>query len=368
MTLETAYTTAEDVQTIASELRSKIQHTPRFLLFFASSRHDPTRLGAALEAAFEGVPSIGCTSAGEIVTGKMLNQSVVAFSMDDDVLASVDVARAPVAHAPQSVTKALEQVTASISSPVHAIDPGKYVGLVLHDGLSGAEEVVMSALSTATNVPFIGGSAGDDRSFQQTHVFINFKPIVGHSVIALLQPKRSYRILKTQSFDILDKTLHVTDADEKSRTVRAFNGKPAAEEYARAIGVTVSELADHFHRYPVGLVVDQKEPYVRSPQQVRGTDVVFYCQIKEGMQLKILSARDIVEDTRKDLKTQLDELGTCQGIINFNCILRTIELERKGQCEAYGQLFSKVPTIGFSTYGESYIGHINQTSTMLLFS
>ena len=36
-------------------------------------------------------------------------------------------------------------------------------------------------------------------------------------------------------------------------------------------------------------------------------------------------------------------------------------------CEAYGELFSKTPTVGFSTYGEAYLGHINQTSTILIF-
>jgi len=51
----------------------------------------------------------------------------------------------------------------------------------------------------------------------------------------------------------------------------------------------------------------------------------------------------------------------------LTCILRTLELESKGITEAYGKLFTDIPTIGFSTYGEEYIGHINQTSTMLVF-
>ena len=46
---------------------------------------------------------------------------------------------------------------------------------------------------------------------------------------------------------------------------------------------------------------------------------------------------------------------------------RALPVEEKQQCDAYGALFAEVPTIGFSTYGESYIGHINQTSTMLVF-
>lgn len=59
--------------------------------------------------------------------------------------------------------------------------------------------------------------------------------------------------------------------------------------------------------------------------------------------------------------------GPISGIVNFHCILRTLDLERQGQTEAYGRIFADIPTIGFSTYGEEYVGHINQTSTMLLF-
>ena len=43
-----------------------------------------------------------------------------------------------------------------------------------------------------------------------------------------------------------------------------------------------------------------------------------------------------------------------------------VYLESKNQTEDYGNVFSKIPTIGFSSYGEEFIGHINQTATMLV--
>ena len=55
------------------------------------------------------------------------------------------------------------------------------------------------------------------------------------------------------------------------------------------------------------------------------------------------------------------------GLLNFNCILRTLELEATNQTEAYGKVFDDIQTVGFSTYGEEYMGHINQTATMVLF-
>ena len=59
--------------------------------------------------------------------------------------------------------------------------------------------------------------------------------------------------------------------------------------------------------------------------------------------------------------------GEVAALLNFHCILRTLELENRGQTGAYGEIFTGVPTVGFSTYGEALIGHINQTSTMVSF-
>jgi len=369
VTIKTAYSTNPDPNRAAQELLDGVGRLDlRFVAFFASAAYAPDELGQALAQAFGQVPSIGCTTAGELVSGKMLKQSVVLVAFDAASLSAAHVSLAKDMKSEASVSAALDALGRAVGKPPSDLDPDHYVGMVLHDGLSVAEESVMSQLSARTNVPFVGGSAGDDVQFKRTQVFANFQPHAGASALALLEPVGRFTILKTQSFEVLDKVLEVTDVDEATRTVRSFNGKPAAEEYAAQLGISPAELSEHFGSHPVGLVVAGGEPYVRSPQRIDGTDVVFYCQVKAGMKLHILQSRDIVEQTRQDLDAKLQDFGPCGGIVNFHCILRTLELEAKGQCDAYGAVFERVPMVGFSTYGESYIGHINQTSTMLLLS
>ena len=73
---------------------------------------------------------------------------------------------------------------------------------------------------------------------------------------------------------------------------------------------------------------------------------------------------DIVEDTRKDLERTKHEAGSVQAVIDFNCGYRFMELN--SMLQAYFDLFRDIEAIGFGTFGESYIGHMNQTLTMLL--
>jgi len=369
MTVKTTYSAQPDPKLAAQELRRAIGDLDaRFVLFFASPSHSPEALGEALAGEFGDVPSIGCTTAGELVSGSMLKKSVVLLAGDDQTLRGAHVALVEDMQREAAVAAALETLGRAAGSAPADLDPERYVGLVLHDGLSLAEEQVMSQLSARTNVPFVGGSAGDDARFERTYVYVNFAPHRGASALALLEPSGSFGILKTQSFEVTDRVLEVTQVDEATRTVQGFNGQPAAEEYARQLGVQPGELEKHFRCNPLGLLMGDGKPYVRSPQRIDGSSVVFYCQVKPGMKLNVLRSLDIVEQTRKDLDAKLAEFGSCSAILNFHCILRTLELEAGGQCDAYAALFEKIPTIGFSTYGESYIGHINQTSTMVLLS
>ncbi|HEX9024528.1 MAG TPA: FIST C-terminal domain-containing protein, partial [Geobacteraceae bacterium] len=148
--------------------------------------------------------------------------------------------------------------------------------------------------------------------------------------------------------------------------IMEFNHKPAAVAYAEALGTSVADAPNHFMHNPLGLVYEG-EPFVRSPQQIKGDSMKFYCGVKEGIELNLLESTDILADTKEALEMARSELGGISGVINFNCILRTLELQQKGLTKEYGELFRDIPAIGFSTYGEQYIGHMNQTATMLVF-
>lgn len=367
MSAQIAVSHSGDPTACASELKAKVAGIrPAFLLFFATPALDPDALAASLQREFGDVPSLGCTTAGELASGRMLDHSVVLLALGQDSVKHASVQVVSDVGDDSAIQRGVMALGEDAGTPAASLNPERYVGLVLHDGLAAAEERVMAHVSQLTNVPFVGGSAGDGLRFERTVVFANFRPCSGASALALLEPTRPYRILKTQSFKVLDHVLTATVVDEPKRTVKSFDGKPATREYAQRLGVSLQDLPAYFRRHPVGIVMDNGEPFVRCPQRANGDDVLFYCQIAEGSRVHLLEAGDLIEDTRRDLASALERFPRPQAIINFDCVERRQELKRIGKCQEYGALFEGLPAIGFSTYGESYIGHMNQTATMLL--
>jgi hypothetical protein len=159
--------------------------------------------------------------------------------------------------------------------------------------------------------------------------------------------------------------LLATKVDEARRTVIEFNHKPALQAYAEVLGVPVTEAEAQFFTNPLGLIVEG-QPFVRSPQKANGGDIVFYCHIKEGMELDLLRATDIVADTRQAIETCKSASSEIRGLIDFQCILRTLQLRKDNRCDEYTAIFDGIPAVGFSTFGEAYLGYLNQTSTILL--
>ena len=366
---KTAYTFETDIDKAVSDLKRKLAASDAALiLFFASSNYDAAKLSTTFAASFAGVTTVGCTTSGEIITGKMLDNSIVAICFSNAILADVKVEVVQdVTKNPHAVKEAFKGFESHFNVSMQEMDHNRFIGIVLTDGLSGTEEVVMDKIGDLTNITFIGGSTGDDLKFKETHVFYNGKSYTNASLLLLMKPSVAFSILKTQSFTSTGRKLVVTKVVEEERKVIEFNNKPATVAYAEALGVSVDELSKVMFYNPLGLMADD-EPFVRSPRLIEGTSMYFYCSVKEGMELDLLNSTDIIQDTADALLKKKEETGDISALINFNCILRTLDLKQQNRTKEYGDLFKDFPTIGFSTYGESLIGHMNQTATMLVFS
>ncbi len=367
MHIKTAFSHKNTAEASVNEIAQEFAACdPKMVLFFASTKYAPESICRIMQDAFPAAQVFGCSTAGEIVSGQMLDNAIVAMAFSAEAIKDMNIQVVENLRDDQALNSAFQAFEKHFNTPMYEIDPTEHVGIVLIDGLSGAEEGFIDSVGDLSNVTFIGGSAGDDLKFAATHVYAHGKSYQNAAILALLKPGVDFTFIKTQSFRDLGKTLEVTKADESRREVIEFNGQPAAISYAAEIGTSVEEAPAHFMHNPVGLIIDG-EPYVRSPQQIKDSSILFYCGVMEGMELSLLESTDMLDDTQQALEQAREELGDISGIINFNCILRTLELTQKNLTQDYGKLFSSFPTIGFSTYGEQYIGHINQTATMLVF-
>ncbi len=367
MNITTAYSTESNPEKAAIHIQSQLAGCdPRAVIFFASSLYDPQAISRSMQKAFAHAETFGCSTSGEIVSGKMMKNSIVAMGFTSDVIRDLNLQIVEHIQTENRVDEAFKGFAKYFKADPYTMDVDEYVGIILVDGLRLAEEKLMDRIGELSNFFFIGGSAGDDLKFSQTWVYANGKAYTDAALLALLKPKVGFSFIKTQSFKHCPTKLIATKVKLSERKVIEFNHKPAAVAYAEAVGTSADKAGQFFMSNPVGLVIDG-EPYVRSPQRIEAGAMHFYCNVMEGMEMTMLESSDIVQDTRSAVAEKLAELKHISGIINFHCILRTLELEKKGMTEAYADIFSDIPTIGFSTYGEEFIGHINQTSTMLIF-
>lgn len=351
---------------------------PAQIIYFADGSYDPARLAAAMREAFPDAVSFGCASGGEIIDGELVAHSVVAMFFGADVFEFFDIAvlhRLDANGAPNSPEKQVDEVFArfeeKIGKPACAFEHDKYVGIAFADGLRYYTEPVLERAGDLTGVPFIGGIAGDDGVFAFTPVFFNGEMFTDAVVLALAKPSGRFALVKTEGLEILDKTFVVTGADEPNRLVTHLDGVPAAEAYSAATGMpveTMNDFASTFSKWPFGLMAGD-EPYLRvAVERLPDGSLRFLNAVKEGMRLKLARPADILDHTREAMAAVREKLGSISALLHINCISRRHELERLGQCEAFGKLFAGYPSAGFSSHGEFFIAIANQTSTMLVFA
>lgn len=343
----------------------------KLVIFFASSNYNQQKISLLMEEEFKGCIVIGCSTAGELASGEMLDNSIVAMAINSNIISDIKVELVENIKKNLNLELAFTSFEEYYKESLYNMSSEKFVGITLIDGLSMKEEKIMDLIGDRTNVFFVGGSAADNNEFVETYVSVNGYTSTDSVALILIRisDDAEFSVIKTQSFESLDYSFVANKVDEEKRQVIEFNNRPAALEYADAVKAdNIEEISKYFMSNPLGLMIEDNDFFIRSPQRVIGTSMMFYCNILEGMEVKLLKATNIIDDTRRTIENKASELGKIDGIINFQCIHRTLELKKKNLSDEYAKIFKDIPTIGFSAYGEQYIGHINDTSTMLIFN
>jgi hypothetical protein len=346
--------------------------TAAAVVYFASADYDPTLLAGPLAAHFPGVPVIGCSTAGEFTDQHTGTGGVSAVALPAGMLVRAAAALGDLSDGVATGTDgAIARVEAALGTPLRDLDPTRHVGIVLIDGLHGQEEQVNERLGNAAPVlDVVGGSAGDDLAFRGTWVAVGDR--VSWNGVALLVAEVGvpFRVIKSCSFTPTGTVLRITEADVATRTVLEFDGRPAVRAYAEAIGIAPERIdTSAFMAHPVGLMIDGV-PWIRSPQAVTpdGDGLRFYAQILPGMDVELMTSGDLAGETATAMEAARADLGgyAC-GAVLFNCILRRLEIDSLGIADQFLEAFEGIPAAGFHTYGETWLGHVNQTLTGLVF-
>ena len=99
------------------------------VLFFASTKYAPETVSRLMQNAFPMAQVFGCSTAGEIVSGKMLEDSIVAMAFNGQAVKDVKIEVIENLKDEDSVKKAFASFEAYFKEPVAEMDPGKYVGI-----------------------------------------------------------------------------------------------------------------------------------------------------------------------------------------------------------------------------------------------
>jgi hypothetical protein len=363
-----AYSTNPDAEGAAQELYESLADTrAAVIMFFCCVEYELEILSRSISRLFGDTPVVGCTTAGEISPAGYVQNSITAFSLPAD---SFQVESRLVVNlqnfSPESAHELVDGMLSDLTEREVAPVMDHSFALTLLDGMSIREEIVMNSLSSALNgIQLVGGSAGDNLHFRDTHVYFDHHFHSNAAVLMLVNTSCPFRIFSDHHLAQGQEKLVVTEADPFRRIVREFNAEPAALEYCRITGLKLEDLDNRaFALTPLAVQIGD-EVYIRSIQQVNeDLSLTFFCAIDQGIVLTGMYSTGLVTHTHNMLKLIGEELGHPELVIGYDCIHRRIEMEEYDLLPAISELYKQHNVIGFSTYGEQFNDlHINHTFT-----
>jgi methyl-accepting chemotaxis protein len=332
---------------------------------------------------------IGCSTAGEFTEEEFMENSVsIALVKSDDMKFFTSTGE----NISGNTMAAVEEAAKDLPREVEGYD--YMAGINLHDGLSCKGEAITLAAYKLLEMPFSGGSAGDNLKLEKTHVFTEDRILSDGIALAAIASKKPFSFSVSHGHEPISDSMKVTDAD--GSTVYEIDGEPAIEVWKDAvrerakeeydidvdeIGADSEELGSLFANFELGLETDEGNYKVRwlGPTQiVHGLSgpMEFAVEIPEGARIKVMDTKieKQIESPRRAAREAVENAETSySGAMIFECACHAIVLDGefpKAINAISGQI--DAPFAGAETYGEVCMregklsGYHNTTTSILL--
>lgn len=332
-----------------------------FLLVFVPDGLNLDDTASALNMHFAGVPVFGCTTAGVITPHGYENDALLVLSFPKAHFRCSTQLISPLK--PLSIKQTASEVR-KLSAQFQKTANWSRLALTFADGLSKQEDILVAALQSALgDMPVFGGSAGNGLNFYETSVFHMGRFHSNAALVMLLETDLEFTGLGFDHFLPTASQMVVTDAVPEERLALEINGSPAAEEYARLVGLEVDQLSPRvFAENPV-LVRNGELYHVRAIQGVQqGGALSFLSAIDVGLLLTLGRGREILRTLNDELDIKSSLGKPPDFILGFDCFLRKLEIDQKELTDSASEILRGHRVLGFNTYGEQHCGvHVNQT-------
>lgn len=338
------------------------------ICIFVTAEADLAHICAQAQLAFPRTMICGCTTAGEITGNGYDEGQVVAFALpaatfDTEMLVLEGLDRLDPREVIAELLRARQNLSLRAGHMAHES------AVLLVDGLSGQEDWLAAALSGALGaVPMVGGSAADGGQFRHTFLHADGRVLSNAAVLILLRSQGAVRPFSLDNLHPTEDCMVVTQADPARRLVLRINDEPAAQEYARLLGVAPDMLTPFvFAAHPV-LVRAGGRHHVRAIQGIQPDGaLLFFSAVAEGLVLTIARPGDMASHLQQELAA-LGRNGAPAAILGFDCLFRRIDATGRQRTRDVSDILVRHHVTGFSTYGEQFGAmHVNQTMTGLAF-
>lgn len=336
------------------------QATPEDLvILFTTTDHDVELLYAAAvaEAAPAGV--VGCTSTGNFTHTEQVPSGCVA------ALLAADESSFGVCHVERDdhdIAGSARRAAQGARERAGDEHPNSVL-LLLTDGLTPDQrEIARGAYEVTTAVlPFVGGAAGDNLTWDRTQTFGDGR-VLSNGVLAVwINSARAMGVSVDHGWRPSGKPMLVTRAE--GTVVHELDGTPALAAYLAEQGAGLEpDDPEFFHKVltnPVGL------PNARGRYDVRqvhaflpeGGGINFNTGVSEQSILQVMSSndRELIEGARhaaEDAVIQLTDKARLALVFSCGSRVPLLGERPRDEVDAISSVLDGVPVCGFYTYGE----------------